>query len=253
MIEGKNETGKSKEKNITSNLFPNCDENNDKPLITFLSDYGYVQVLKEEYESADNTLVNVSNKKIRLYGRIQKLHLTREIKVSLKTLYGDRRTHTYPVKIDDKLSTLVMKLIEEEENSEEKDPKKKWNKNYQYRLILPLGYIRELTPSRNFLEENIKNGYTFILASPNKLLFSESKHGPGISIENNNQTAYKQTGDEHQYALADRGFSSSTNYCEFTLETEPDERNIMIGVTLARNDFYFSSDAKNFWGYVPSE
>jgi hypothetical protein len=224
----------------------------EKPKLTFFSDYGYVQVIKEEFENSDNQIVNISNNNKRIAGRIHKSKLSTEIKVNLKTLYGDRKMHTYMVKIDDKISTLVKFLLQDEDKTE-KDPKKKWDKNYQYRLISTAGLIKELMPGRNFIEENIKNGYTLILASPVKLKFSEIQHGPGILIENNHQTAYKQTGEEHQYALTDKGYSTGTNYIEFTLETEPDERNIIIGITTARNDYYFNSDCRNFWGYVPSE
>ena len=225
----------------------------EKPSLTFLSDYGYVQVTKEEFENSDNQFVHISNSNKKLAGRINKSQLTREIKVNLKTLYGDRKMHTYMVKIDDKISTLVKFLLQDEGQSEVLDPKKKWNKNYQYRLISPIGLIKELTPGRNFIEEDIKSGYTLILASPVKLNFCDTQHGPGILIENNHQTAYKQTGEEHQYALTDKGYSTGTNYIEFTLETEPDERNIIVGVTHARSDYYFNADSKNFWGYVPSE
>jgi hypothetical protein len=218
--------------------------------LTFLSDYGYVQVAKEEYENGEN-LVHFAGHKNKLIGRIDKSHLSREIKVNLKTLYGDRHLHTYMVKIDDNISSLVKSLIQDEEKLE--DPKKKWNKNYQYRLISTVGQIKELTPGRNFIEENVKSNHTLILASPMKLNFSEQHHGPGILIENNLSTAYKQNGDEHQYALTDKGYSCGTNYIEFTLETEPDERNIIIGVTHSRNDYYFNSDCRNFWGFVPSE
>lgn len=227
-------------------------ERPDRPMLTFLSEYGYVQVPKEEYENGENPLVQISGQRNNILGRINKSHLTQEIKVNLKTLYGDRHLHTYVVKIDDKISSLVKNLILDEDK-EEKDAKKKWNKNYQYRLVSTVGQIKELTPCRNFIEENIRNNNTLILASPVKLNFSEHQHGPGILIENNLSTAYKQTGEEHQYALTDKGYSCGTNYIEFTLETEPDEKNIIIGVTHSRSDYYFNSDCRNFWGFVPSE
>ena len=64
--------------------------------------------------------------------------------------------------------------------------------------------------------------------------------------------------------LADRGYSFGKHYIEISvnksyviknkLETEPDERTILFGVCLTKNDFYFNySDFKNFWGYIPSE
>lgn len=168
----------------------------------------------------------------------------------MKTLYGDRKLHTFSVKIDEQISTLINLLINEE--STEQDEKKKWNKNKQYRIISTLGSIRELVPFKTFFEENIKNGQTLIIAVPLKLSFSETQRGHGIVIQNKT-TALKQSGDELQYVICNKGYSSGTNYCEFILEAEPDERNILIGVTLARSDFYFSSECKGFWGYVLSE
>ncbi len=220
--------------------------------MSFFSEYGYVKVEKEDFERSEGSLVKLSSSN-KLAGRINKCHLTKEIKVNLKTLYGDRKLHTYKVKIDDKISSLLGHLLAEEDNLGEVDLKKRWQRNYQYRLISTVGAVKELRAGCKFEEENIKSGQTLILASPIKLNFSETARGPGISLENNNSTAFKQNGDEHQYALTDCGYSSGTHYIEFTLETEQDEKNIIIGLTQARNDYYFHSDCKNFWGYIPSE
>jgi hypothetical protein len=171
----------------------------------------------------------------------------------LKTLYGNRKMHTYQVRIDDKISSLIGKLLAEEDKIGELEGKSRWHRNYQYRLISTVGSIKELPCGSKFEDENIKNGQTLILASPVKLKFSETARGPGIQLESNNSTAFKQNGDEHQYALTDYGYSSGTHFIEFTLETEPDERNIIIGLTETRHDYYFNSDCKNFWGYIPSE
>lgn len=217
-------------------------------------------------------------------GRILKSKLKTEIKINLKTLYGDRNVYTYFVKIDDKISSLVRYLVEDEmkfgnvnesssenrdnretnENKENKETnenkesreikeRKKWNKNNQYRLIGVNGVLRELNQYKSFIQENVREGQTLILAPPLDLSFSSLQHGPGILIQNNNTVAHKQNGDEHQYAIANRGFNSGCVYCEFTLDTEPVERNIMIGVTTERTDYYFNCDARGFWGYVPSE
>lgn len=55
--------------------------------------------------------------------------------------------------------------------------------------------------------------------------------------------------------MADRCFNSGRHYVEFTLESEPDEKNIIIGISLSRTDMNFnlSVDTKNFWGYILSE
>lgn len=54
--------------------------------------------------------------------------------------------------------------------------------------------------------------------------------------------------------MCDRGYKSGKHYIEFTLETEPCESSVIIGVTHLRNDYYFNiNDHRNFWGYIPSE
>ena len=226
-------------------------QQNSNNTLTLFSEYGYIQVSKEEFENSDNNLIKISNKNIT--GTIPKCRLSNQIRVNLKTLYGDRKMYTYAVKIDDKISILIKNILDEEEKLQEKDLKKKLNKYDQYRVVSTSGTIREIIPSKSFYNENIKNGEILILASPLKLSFSDIHRGQGINILNNNSTAYKQNGDEHQFAFANRGYSSGTNYCEFTLESEPDERNIMIGISLARTDYYFSQDCKGFFGYIPSE
>lgn len=222
-------------------------------LIILYSEYGYIEVYKEDFESSDVSLIDILNREKNMSGKIKKSNLKKEIQVNIKTLYGDRRLYSYCIKIDDKISTLIKYLIEDEEKNNEKNGGKRWNKNYQYRLVTTNGTIRELKLYNSFYQENIKNNQTLILAPPEKLNFSEVQHGPGISIRNSCSTAYKLNGDEHQYAIANKGYSSGLHYCEFILETEPVERNIMIGVTLQINDYYFSDDSKNFWGYIPSE
>lgn len=66
--------------------------------------------------------------------------------------------------------------------------------------------------------------------------------------------AFKETGDEHQFAVCDKGYTNGKKYIEFKLETEPDENNIIVGVTKARIDYYCNlDDCKNFWGFLPAE
>lgn len=217
----------------------------------FYSEYGYVQVKKDEYENTDNCLLDIYNSNRKICGKVKRSCLQSFILINLKTLYGERIVHPYKVNINDKISILIDKLLERESN--EKDESKKWHKNSQYRLMSTQGMIKELMPTKTFMEENVKNNCNLILVSPIKLVFSPTQHGPGIVLDSTGSLAYKQNGDELQYALASRGFSSGRHYCQFTLDTEPDERNIIVGVTLSRLDFNFAADSKNFWGYVPSE
>jgi hypothetical protein len=241
----------------------------DQNRLIFFSDYGYVKVKRDEYENTKNDYVHISNQRGDLLGKIKKSNLSNTIKVNLKTLYGERTLHTFTVNINEKLSVLVERLLIEEakmksdkfekfekinEKSEklELTQKKRWQKNYQYRIISSIGSIKELDTHKSFIELSIKSNQTLVLADPEKIYFSEYSHGPGIILENNMSSAYKQTGDEQQYAFINKGFCSGRWYFEFLLETEPDEQNIILGVSLARKDFFYSTDCKNFWGFVPS-
>ncbi len=208
---------------------------------------------KEEYENTKKEIVHITNLKNDLLGTIKKINLSKTINIHFKTLYGERMLHSFNVNINEKLSVLVDRLLTEEEKLKlEKEPKKKWQKNYQYRIISSIGGIKELHTNKSFIELGIKDGQTLVLADPEKIYFSEYHHGPGIVLEKNNSCAFKQTGDEHQYAFINKGFSSGRWYFEFLLETEPDEQNIILGVSFARKDYYFTTECKNFWGFVPS-
>lgn len=234
--------------------------------MTFFSEYGYVKVRREEYENKKNEFVHITNLRNDLIGTIKKSSLSNAIKVNLKTLYGERVLHSFNVNINEKLSVLVERLLIEAEKLKsdklyektekieklDRKDKKRWQKNYQYRIISSIGSIKELDTHKSFIELGIKDGQTLVLADPEKIYFSEYHHGLGITLESNNSSAYKLTGDEQQYAFINKGFSSGRWYFEFLLETEPDEQSIILGVSLARKDYYFTTDCKNFWGFVPS-
>jgi hypothetical protein len=146
------------------------------------SEYGYINVDKQALDDK-NTHISFSkndkkdNKK--LEGTISKTSLCDKITINLKTLYGSRRTHIISVNIRDKISTVIDKLVEDEFLSNEKT---KWNPQYQYRIVTTNGLIKELNPAKTFIEEEIKNDFTLILANPNKLIFSEIMKHTGIYV-----------------------------------------------------------------------
>src|SRR5690349_18109006 len=112
------------ENNLTNSNTNSNTNNNDSSLILF-SDYGYIQVDKEEYNNKELLLVRISKiskidkidkndkkcKKSTLTGTINKTNLKNELKVNLKTLYGERRMYNYTVGINDKISNLIDLLI----------------------------------------------------------------------------------------------------------------------------------------------
>lgn len=154
-------------------------ETNGKAKLTLFSEYGYIEVEKEEYEDKANQQLkfNKSNKNIE--GRISRSTVTESIVVNLKTLYGNRRVYSFDVSIKDKIKVVIDRVVEEELKNNDKI---KWNINYQYRLISTNGIIKEINPELSFAEEDIKNNFTIILATPNKLYFSETMKHQGIYV-----------------------------------------------------------------------
>ena len=58
--------------------------------------------------------------------------------------------------------------------------------------------------------------------------------------------------DDFEFCLAEPGFKYGRRYIEFILESEPFEKNIMIGISLYRNNFRFN-ESKDFYGLILSE
>ena len=84
--------------------------------------------------------------------------------------------------------------------------------------------------------------------------FSEVNKGVLVGLQAKNKIAYKQGGDEHQFAMAEQGYNSGKHYCEFVLQTEPYERSVIIGLSTKRTEFHLnSSEMKGFYGFILSE
>jgi hypothetical protein len=116
------------------------------------------------------------------------------------------------------------------------------------------GKLRELSIYKSYREEGIWDDTIIILLPVNPINFSDIAKGHLIYLENNNRTAIKQGGDEHQIVLAEQGYAIGKNYCEIILDTEPYERSVIVGVSLKRNDFNLNpNDVKGFWGFVLSD
>lgn len=157
-------------------------ESKAKPKLTLFSEYGYIEVEKEEFDDKSKQQIKFKKANLGIEGRVGRSTLTETISVNLKTLYGNRRVFTLEVVIKEKISVLIERLVEEELKLNEKV---KWNINYQYRLISTNGIIKELNPALTFAEEEIKNDFTIILATPNKLYFSQTMKHQGIYVSYN--------------------------------------------------------------------
>jgi len=73
--------------------------------------------------------------------------------------------------IQDKIRQLIPMICKQE--SDNIEIKKKWDINYQYRLICTNGKISELNPLHSFKEANLNHNGTIILLFPEKICFSE--------------------------------------------------------------------------------
>ena len=225
------------------------------------SPYGYILINNEDYENPDKKIIKFTgitkDKTYQnpLYGTINKQSLLEKINVRLKTLYGKRQIYTFEIKPEEKINILLKELIKKEEdeknNNNSNDNNIKFKKSKTFRIISSKGIIKELNLSKKFYEEKIQNNQLLILAPNHPIHFSEISHGNQITIENNIY-ANKSYGDDAQIALIDKGYNFGISYTEFILETEPDERSIVIGVSIKRND-YFLNEMNNFWGFVLSD
>ena len=221
------------------------------------SPYGYISINKEDYENPEKSIINfcgITKEKSYqnpIFGTISKKSLLLKINVRLKTLYGKRLIHTFEINPEEKISILLKLLITKEEKENNNDEKTKFNKSKTFRIISSKGLIRELNLSKKFYEEKIIDNQLLILAPNHPIHFSEIYHGNQITIENNIY-ANKSYGDDAQIALIDKGYNYGISFTEFILETEPDERSIVIGISLKRND-YFLNEMNNFWGFVLSD
>lgn len=218
---------------------------------TIYSDYGYISINEKELSSSEK-MISFEKQNKSLIGRISKSSLKEVITVNLKTLYGLRKVYSFEVCISSKISVLVDKLIKEEETQAVEI---KWKKGNQYRIISTNGIIKELNLMNTFIDEEIKNSFTLILASTHQILFSNTMKHVGIRLEEKNTIALNQSGNEdHLLVLCDKGYKSGSHYFEFTLLTEPCMSSLLLGITLNRNDYYFNpNDFKGFWGFNPSE
>lgn len=154
-------------------------ETSGKAKLTLFSEYGYIEVEKDEYEDKANQHLKFNRASKGFEGRISRNNVTENIVVNLKTLYGNRRIYSFDVSIKDKIRVLIDRVVEEELKNNDKI---KWSINYQYRLISTVGIIKEINPEQTFAEEEIKNNFTIILATPNKLYFSQTMKHQGIYV-----------------------------------------------------------------------
>lgn len=131
----------------------------------------------------------------------------------------------------------------------------RWMINTQFKIIATnKNKIREINILKTILEEELLENQILLILPEKELYFSEINLGTNMFLDNNNSTAFKIGTDDHQMILANNSFKTGRRYFEFSFETEPAERSVILGVCLSRNDYYFSyNDPKGFWGFVPSE
>jgi hypothetical protein len=115
-----------------------------------------------------------------------------------------------------------------------------------------ISLLRELNIYKTYKEENIKDNEILLILKPETIKFSPNLKTSHIYLENERKTAKKMDIDDFEFCLTEPGFKYGKKYIEFILETEPFEKNIMIGISLFRNNFRFN-DSKDFFGFLLSE
>ena len=132
------------------------------------------------------------------------------------------------------------------------NPNEIFNINSQYRLISSISSLRELCLYKTFEEENIKDNEILLILKPETIKFSLNLKTAHIELENKKKTAIKYDIDDAEFCLSEPGIQYGKRYIEFILESEPFEKNIMIGISLYRNNFRFN-ESKDFYGLILSE
>ena len=115
-----------------------------------------------------------------------------------------------------------------------------------------ISLLRELNIYKTYKEENIKDNEILLILKPETIKFSPNLKTSHIFLENKRKIATKMDIDDFEFCLAEPGFKYGKRYIEFILESEPFEKNIMIGISLFRNNFRFN-DSKDFFGFLLSE
>lgn len=205
----------------------------------FYCNYGYVTIQHSDKDTAKIQSVHNS-----FSGDVNKKSLQKEITIRVKTLYELRKIHAIQINVND-----IIKKIFEKVQAIDKD---KIDKKKPYRLISSSsGSIKELDFYKKIYEENLKDNEILILAPEVSNSFSEENHGDQITLDSP-FIINKSYGDDIQIALTKKGCSHGKMYTEFFLDSEPDERNIIIGVSTKRTDFNLGT-VTDFWGYILSE
>ena len=132
------------------------------------------------------------------------------------------------------------------------NPEEIFNINSQYRLISSISTLRELNLYNTFEEENIKDNEILLILKPETIKFSLNLKTSHITLENKRKVATKLDIDDFEFCLTEPGIKYGKRYIEFILESEPFEKNIMIGISLFRNNFKFN-ESKDFFGFLLSE
>ena len=218
-------------------------ENNSNKKLILFSKYGYVLIDQNEYINEKKS-VSFSNIQNTMNGTILKTKLIDKISIRIKTIDSKRKILQFTLDPNDKI-LKIFTLIAENDPTNSISPS-------SHRLIFSRGKIKDLTISRKVYEERLEPNQLLLLAPRQPIRFHDTYHGSQIAYEDDGIGIRKIYGEDVEIALVDKAVSHDSFFAEFLLETEPDERGILIGISLSRHDYYVD-DYTGFWGLILSD
>jgi len=146
----------------------------NKILINTDYGYGYITLPDKQGEDDKITVINVQFN----WGGIGYLHTTclrKKVKLRIKTLYGDRKTHNIEVDINEPIENIkdIVSQISEEDKSEV-------NSFHIYRFIYSQGGVKDLDTKKTIAEHNIPNNALLLFVGVNKFYWDSVKRGSNI-------------------------------------------------------------------------
>ena len=241
------------------------DKNNQKKkrkeFFVYYSSYGYIKILKSDFENGNKLLKFIQYRQIPfrpedcLKGTIYFEKLKKNINIKIKTFFDERAIFIIEkIDIYSPLHLAIQKLFDQINTKKKKEIKEYITSQSQYRIYSCNKKIHQLNQIECIYENNIKDNELLLYLPINDLSFSEFIKGNSIIINKECKIATKINTDDHQYILGNIFYSFGKHYFEINLLTEPITDNIIIGVATKKNSMdKYLYDIQNFYGLILGE